>query len=168
MNVPDVVKVIAVYESLDSSLPTLDKLTFVSGLNLNTASILGEKIIGAESGAVAQVVTRLSQTEVEIVYLNSNKFLVNESVTFEESRVQGIVTTLETPSKSVTTGYTFDTNQQGTFYDQNSGLHQSSRCSCCLETHSGGFSSGRRGCVLCGQRAQISIGQGTHQASCSG
>ena len=43
LNVPDVVKVVAVFESKTTSAPTLDALTFVSGLNLNTNAIVGEK-----------------------------------------------------------------------------------------------------------------------------
>jgi len=118
LNVPDVVKVIAIYESLDSSLPTLDKLTFVSGLNLDTASILGEKIIGAESGAVAQVVTRLSQTEVEIVYLNSNKFLVNESVTFEESNITSNIISITFGNyTNLSNAYSLDKGQREQYYD---------------------------------------------------
>ena len=39
LNVPDVVNVIAVYESKNTSAPILDKLTFVSGLNLDLSLI---------------------------------------------------------------------------------------------------------------------------------
>ena len=90
LNLPDVVEVIAVYESLDTSAPTLDSLTFPSGLNLDTSSILGEKIVGSTSGALAQIVTRSSATKVEIVYLNSSKFVVGEICTFEESNITSV------------------------------------------------------------------------------
>ena len=87
LNLPDVIEVTAVFESLNTSSPTLDSITLPSGLNLNTASILGEKIVGSDSGAVAQVVTRSSATKVEIVYLNSSTFIVGEIVTFKESGI---------------------------------------------------------------------------------
>lgn len=87
LNVPDVVNVVGVYESLDTSNPTLDKLTFVSGLSLDTNSILGERIIGSSSGAIAQLATRSSATEVEICYLTPQTFTVGETVTFEESNI---------------------------------------------------------------------------------
>ena len=48
LNVPDVANVVAVYESKDLSVPTLDRLTFVSGLGLNTNTIVGERILGKE------------------------------------------------------------------------------------------------------------------------
>ena len=41
LNVPDVAKIIGVFESIDTNSPTLDRLTFPSGLNLNTTAIVG-------------------------------------------------------------------------------------------------------------------------------
>ena len=70
LNVPDVVNVIAVYESKNTSAPVLDKLTFVSGLSLNINVIVGEKVVGKESRAIGQVVSRTSNT-VDFVYLLS-------------------------------------------------------------------------------------------------
>ena len=95
LNVPDVNEIVAVYESKTTSTPTLDKLKFVSGLNLNTNTIKGEKIIGQESRAIAQVVNR-NANDVDIVYLNSNTFIVGEQVKFEESAVQSILQGVET------------------------------------------------------------------------
>ena len=57
LNVPDVSKVVAVYESKTTATPTLDALTFVSGLSLNTNAIIGEKIVGKDSRAVGQIVS---------------------------------------------------------------------------------------------------------------
>ena len=61
LNVPDVSKVIAVYESKTTSAPTLDALTFVSGLNLNTNAIVGEKI----TGKIVEQLVKLSLHQVE-------------------------------------------------------------------------------------------------------
>ena len=82
LNCPDVVNIVGVFESIDTSNPTLDKITLPSGLSLNTNAILGEKIVGATSDAVAQVAGLVSSTEVEIVYLTENKFVQGEVVTF--------------------------------------------------------------------------------------
>lgn len=118
LNVPDVVKVIAVYESLNSSTPTLDNLTFGSGLNLNVNAILGEKIIGATSGAVAQVVTRSSSTVVEFVYLNSNSFIKDETVTFEESNIVAPIVSVNRGNYiNQTQNYTLDKGQKEQYYD---------------------------------------------------
>ena len=56
LNVPDAVKIIGIFESTNALAPTLDKLTFPSGLSLDTESILGEKIYGETTGAVAQII----------------------------------------------------------------------------------------------------------------
>ena len=118
LNVPDVSKVVGVYESLTTVNPTLDKLLFMSGLGLDTNTILGERIVGDESGAVAQLTARISATEVEYAYLNSNKFAIGEKVTFEES---GIVSTLQNiilgSYTNITSGYTLDKGQKEQFYD---------------------------------------------------
>jgi len=118
LNVPDVVKVIAVYEALDTNAPVLDKLTFPAGLALDTNSILGEKILGKETGALAQIVTRSSATEVEIVYLNDSKFSVGELVEFEESNINSIIATITIGNyQDVTRHYTLDKGQREEFYD---------------------------------------------------
>ena len=91
LNVPDVNKIVAVYESKDNLKPTLDTLKFVSGLNLNTNAILGEKIIGQDSRAIGQIVNRPNATDIEFVYLNANKFVVGEVVTFEESAIETVL-----------------------------------------------------------------------------
>jgi hypothetical protein len=89
LNKPDVVKVIAIYESTNASAPILDKLTFESGLSLDTNSILGEFVSGPNNKALAQIVTRLSSTEIEIIYLNEDRFVPGEQITFQESGILG-------------------------------------------------------------------------------
>ena len=48
---------------------------------------MGDKIIGKDSRAVAQLVNRVSATEIEFVYLNANTFNAGETVTFKESSI---------------------------------------------------------------------------------
>ena len=118
LNVPDVVNVVAVYESVNNASVQLDSLTFGSGLNLDTSSILGEKIIGQSSGAVGKVVTRNSSTQIEFVYLNSNKFSLNESVIFEESNIIGSIVTITKGNYiDKTQDYTLDKAQKEQYYD---------------------------------------------------
>jgi len=126
LNLPDVVNVVAVYESLDTSAPTLDKLTFISGLNLDTASILGEKIVGSTSGAIAQLVTRYSSTEVEIVYLNSKTFTTGETVVFEESKITSNIQAITLGSYlNITNNYKLDKGQKDQYYDYSRIVRQS-------------------------------------------
>lgn len=118
LNVPDVAEVVAVYESLGTSIPTLDSLEFPAGLALNTASILGERVVGSTSNAIAQVVTRSSATKVEIVYLTDDKFTVGENVTFEESGITAPLQVIGLGNyQDVTNNYTLDKGVKEQFYD---------------------------------------------------
>ncbi len=118
LNVPDAVNLVAVYESLNTSTVVLDKLSFSSGLNLDTQSILGEKIIGASSGAVGQIVTRSSSNEIEFVYLNANKFALNETVNFRESSIRGAISAITKGSYTdKTQDFTLDKGQREQYYD---------------------------------------------------
>jgi len=86
LNYPDVSDVVAIYESLDTNSPVLDKLTFTSTDDVFTEAIIGEKIIGKVSRAIARVVSIDSgNSQISIVYLTDNKFTLLESLEFEES-----------------------------------------------------------------------------------
>jgi len=118
LNLPDAVKVIAVYESYNSSAPTLDSLEFPSGLGLDTNSILGERIVGRDNGAIAQIVTRSSATKVEVVYLNSNRFVVGEVVDFEESAITSTIQVVNVGSyQDITDKFYLNKGQREHYYD---------------------------------------------------
>ena len=117
LNFPDVVDVLAVYEARGTVAPVLDAIEVPSGFNLNTASVLGEVIIG-EDGAKAQIVTRVNGTKVEIVYLNDNRFSVGETVTFQESNIKTTVQVIVVGNyQDITDEYTLDKGQREQFYD---------------------------------------------------
>ena len=118
LQVPDAVKIIGVYESLNSLSPTLDKFVFPSGSSLNTESILGEKIIGAESGAVAQITGRLSSTEVEVSVLSLSDFSLGEVCNFEESNITSTLQEIVIGNNSnITNRFSLDKGQREEFYD---------------------------------------------------
>ena len=118
LNYPDAISIVAIYESLDTSSPVLDSLVFPASANLNTNSILGEYILGRTSGALAKIVTRSSQSTIEIVYLNSEEFIPNELVYFKESNLSEIVTTVNLGSyQDVTDKYSLDKGQREEYYD---------------------------------------------------
>ena len=117
LNTPDVVNIVAIYESKNTSTPIFDRLTFVSGLNLDTNSIVGEKIKGKESRAVGQIVSRTSNT-VSFVYLNANKFVVGEQVTFNESNIQSIAQNVTNGNYlDRTTNFTLDKGHKEQYSD---------------------------------------------------
>ena len=118
LNVPDVANVIAVLESKDSNNPTLDKITTISGLSLNTNSVVGEKVIGAESGAVAQIVNRVNDNNVEVAYFTNVNFVIGELIKFQESNIETTVQSITLGNNvNITERYALDKGQREQFYD---------------------------------------------------
>jgi hypothetical protein len=117
LNVPDAIKIVGIFESLTESDPTLDELVFVSGLNLDTNSIIGETVTGQSSGTVAQIVER-SSTAIKICYLNTNKFVAGEVVKFAESNIETNLLEYNVGEYlDITKNYSLDKGQRSQFYD---------------------------------------------------
>ena len=124
LNVPDVVKVLAVYESTDTADPILDRVKFSPISQIDNDAIIGENIIGSDSGALVRIVLNSSSTpsvpsnNIGIVYLNDKKLTVGETVTFKES---GIISTVETLTlgkfKNITNNFNLDKGQRNDYYD---------------------------------------------------
>ncbi len=118
LNVPDVANIVGVFESYDINLPTLDKLTFMNGLALTTNAILGEKVVGTSSDAVAQITRLNSSTEIEIAYLTPARFVIGENIRFEESNLNSPLQDITYGAYSnVTHKFTLDKGQREQFYD---------------------------------------------------
>ena len=117
MNVPDVVNVRAVYESTDTAAPVLDKLTFATGLSLDQNAIIGEKIIGKDSRAVAQVVNTTANS-IDYIKLNTNNFTVGESVKFKDSAIESVIQEITPGSyNDRTANYRLDKGHRHQFCD---------------------------------------------------
>jgi hypothetical protein len=115
---PDVAKVLAVYESLDTSAPSLDVLNFNVLSNVDSNAIIGENIIGSDSKAIARVVSKPSSGSIGIVYLNDNKFLNGESVRFNESNISTQINSITNGIyKNITNKFTLDKGQKEQYYD---------------------------------------------------
>ena len=118
LNYPDVVKVLAVYESLDTSDPVLDEVEFTSTANVTTNAIIGENIIGNTSKAIARVVTPGVTNVLGIVYLNTDRFLEGESVLFEESNITTDIQSITLGKyRDITNFYNLDKGQKDQYYD---------------------------------------------------
>lgn len=120
LNVPDVVNVLKVYESLDTDNPVMDQLTFTLAANVFGNSIIGENIIGTTSGCVAKVVSKIPgfPNNLNVVYLNSSRFGQNEVVKFEESNIETeIVSIIDGKYKDITDKFTLDYGQKEQYYD---------------------------------------------------
>ena len=115
LNVPDVVRVLAVYESNGTSDPSLPLLQITGNTNGNY--LVGEKIEGQTSGAVGIIVSKVSTDKLEYVYLNTIQFTNNELVVGEDSKEEAIVFAKTLGDKNITQNFMFDDGQRDTFYD---------------------------------------------------
>ena len=120
LNVPDVVRFLAIYESTDISDPTLPYLLlngFSGPSNNNSDFIIGEQIVGSSSGATALVISKKDTDKLEYVFLNSFKFSIGESILGKESNITAVVTSKVNGSKNVTSNYYLDDGQRSSYYD---------------------------------------------------
>ena len=124
LNHPDVVKIIAIYESVDGATPTLDKLKFSASISVSDNCIVGENVIGSESGAVARVISTNAggdPNSIEVVYLNDSILTTREEVTFDESKIETFIETITLGvKKDLTNSYKLDKGQNKEFYDYSS------------------------------------------------
>jgi len=116
LNVPDVVRVLAVFESNDTSpakLPSI-QITATGG---NADYLVGERIEGQTSGSVAIIVSKVDVDKLEYVYLNTLQFNVGEVIVGKQSKKQSIISNKIVSSKNITQNFDFDDGQRDTFYD---------------------------------------------------
>ena len=120
LNTPDVIEVLGIYESTDTSNPSSPKviLSAIDGQTGRTEDlIVGEKMKGTQSGAVAIYAEKLSDAQISFVYLNDNRFKTGETINFQESNVGAIANTIDEPSKNISANFSFNTGQKNTIYD---------------------------------------------------
>jgi hypothetical protein len=120
LNVPDIIKVYGIFESLDLSTPSAPNavLSAIASPNSSTVDlVIGEKIIGRSSNSIAILAELPSSNQITFVYQNDSTFAIGEIIEFKESGVVATISSLETPSKNITKSFTFDNGQRDTFYD---------------------------------------------------
>ena len=120
LNVPDVIEIHAIFESPDISTPSAPTviLSSITGPTGKTSDIIiGEMFTGQTSGASAICAERLSDSQISFILKNNTNFKEGEIVVFEESKIQAVVTTLNTPSFNISFNYTYDNGQNISFYD---------------------------------------------------
>ena len=77
-----------------------------------------KKIIGQESGAVAQLITRVNAESVEIAYFTDTQFTIGELITFDESNIETTVQAITLGNNTnVTEKYSLDKGQREQYYD---------------------------------------------------
>jgi hypothetical protein len=120
LNVPDVIEIHGIFESADNSNPSAPKmvLSSIGGQSGTTTDlIIGEEILGQNGNTLAIVAEKISSSEITFIYQNQNTFKEGEVVTFRESNIQAIITTLESSSFNISSNYSYSFGQKGTIYD---------------------------------------------------
>jgi hypothetical protein len=120
LNVPDIIQIHGIFESADISTPSAPKMV-ISSINgpTNTTSdlIIGEEILGQNGNTLGIVAEKLTASQISFINKNQNNFKEGETVTFRESNIQAVITTLDFPSFDISFNYTFNSGQKGNFYD---------------------------------------------------
>ena len=120
LNTPDILYILGVFESADTSEASAPKLTLssIDGATGKTGDlILGEDVIGEESGTIAVYAEKLSDSQISYTLRNESQFKEGETVRFTESNVKAIITTITEPSMDIGASFTFNNGQTGTFYN---------------------------------------------------
>ena len=120
VNVPDLIQIHGVFESADTSNPSAPKVTLSSIVTQSTTTnelIIGEHMVGQDSEAVAIVAEKLTNNQISFVYKNNLEFKEGETVTFQESSAQAVVSTLDAISFDISPNYNFFDGGEVTFYD---------------------------------------------------
>jgi hypothetical protein len=120
LNVPDVTRVLGVFESSNTSDPLLPKLklsSFNGPTNNNQDFIIGEQILGKDSGAIGIIINKIDTDTIEYVSLNASIFANNETIQGKESNVEASITSKILGSNNIIEQFDFDDGQRGSFYD---------------------------------------------------
>jgi hypothetical protein len=121
LNSPDIIQIHAIFESEGNSNPSAPKINFTT-ITSNSTTIaelsVGESFIGNLSGANAIIIEKIDSSKISYIYKNATDFKEGETVTFQDSGIQAEVSTIESNSFDISSNFTFNSGQQGTFYDQ--------------------------------------------------
>jgi hypothetical protein len=123
LNEADIIEIHGIFESANTSsasAPTV-VLSSINGPTATTSDlIIGEKLTGQTSGAVAIVAERINDTKISFIYKNQKTFKEGETLKFEESQIQALVQTIDSSSFDISSNFTFTNGQEATFYDYGS------------------------------------------------
>ena len=120
INDADIIEVLSIYESADTSDPSSPKVNLSSIVTQSTTTnelIIGEQIIGQSSDAVAMVAEKPSDSQITVIYQNEHLFTEGETVNFQESGSSAIVSSLDSPSFDISPNFSFVDGQQSTIYN---------------------------------------------------
>ena len=117
---PDVTKIYGVFESNTTNNPQIPSIIInnLDGPTNKTGDLLiGEEVIGEKSQSIGILVEKNNDLKFSFVYLNSNRFIEGEKLRFKDSGINGIVSSVGSGDKNITSMFTLDSNQRDTIYD---------------------------------------------------
>jgi len=120
LNNPDIVEVHAVYESSGTGDPQVPwiAITDLTSPTSNTSDlILGENVVGQDTGAVASYVQLKNSSQIYLVYKTAQTFQVSEKITFLESGYTAIIGTVNAGDRNIVNNFTVDNGQRKNYYD---------------------------------------------------
>ena len=123
LNSPDIITIQGVYESADTSTATAPRVSLVNIISPSTTTsdmLIGERVTGQTSGAVAIIAEIIDASTISYIYKNESVFLEGETLDFAESGINARVSVLTTPSFNISSNYTFRTGQEETLYSYGS------------------------------------------------
>jgi len=117
LDVPDVVRVLAVFETNDSTDPDLPLIGVTNQTDTFTDNVVaGEQFIGGTSGAVARVV-EVQATQLSFVYENENTFQVGENISLKTSGIFATITGVTPGDRNILKNFKLDNGQRVEFAD---------------------------------------------------
>ena len=119
LNVADLINIHGIFESVntsEASAPTI-VLAALSGSTGKTSDlIVGEKIKGKTTNACAIVAEIVSDSKIAIIKQNDINFKEGESLSFEESKIEGLAVTIDHTSSNISSNFTSENGQNPSFY----------------------------------------------------
>jgi hypothetical protein len=120
LNVPDVLRVLAIYESSDINepvLPTLNLTSFNGVFSSTNQLSIGNIFRGDDSNAVAIISSIIDSNTIEYVSLNSNNFRVSEKISFDEIDLTASINAMTIGSRNISGNYTFNNGHRSSIAD---------------------------------------------------
>lgn len=120
LNYPDIVEIHGIFESSTTATPTLPWIS-ITGLNSPNSIvpdlILGELVIGKNSGAVAVYAELKTNSQLYLIYKNENTFIKDEPIEFSESGYTAFASSVNVGDKNIVSDFILDNGQRKQFYD---------------------------------------------------
>lgn len=120
LNVPDVVRVLGIFESSNIGTPNIPRIqlsSFTGPNNSNIDYLLGEVINGKTSGAVGIIVDKIDSDKLEFCYLNGFQFVEGEVIVGDDTKIEAIISQTYIPDKNILNNFFFNNGQTHQIYD---------------------------------------------------